>query len=754
MADGKLRNEKPSRGPGEAVGMPTAHQMRPLMADTEVRIALLPPFEREIGQCWLQRLSAVPEAGELAAIADDDSEPTRSPLWVYENGVPLGPAHAPHATIRDLGAGAFSHWKDTLYLSSSDGTDPNSNGRSYELRLEQHDCPSEDRDSPQPAQSLRYRYFLLRHARLLGEKAAAADALDTALERETLEVERQIIEASGRFDDAFYRRCYGAVMADGILPVDHFLTVGHDRGFLASARFDPVVYKLLHPFRQHANTLIDSILQADDAPYRDLAALFRDVGADTMPMTIRYHPGLRAEWSAKARLMIGNRDLPDRISGPGFRHDLLNPSPDVILSRIAEDRPFCFARLPHGFWDDFSACRRLATRLRNDARCRFLNGDEVFNLSTRLLGCSRTFSSNQVYESFFSEIEADLLDNPRDEAFWTAISLKGIPTFDGGLYGFDEEDVKDRAELLACFFRSADKLYDAMLWKRWALTGDMAKFPEAVRDHPVIVVGPPQFRSLGAKWRLSTFCHVEIPPDFSHLLRQRILTSVAQAIESLLGARGDKKPIVLFQCSGELSYWFMRRLRPRYGDAFYIDIGQALDLWHWQPDAVWARIYGDAIREANPSLVAAPDDGTLPAASNSIPVSSYEEALGIVRTDYLNTSLIISASEPMHVIAGEFTPQGTNGWEAALPPDLECLTDNDEAPRHSPLLLLEDGKVLGYGHNRHADIFSEGRGLYSFWKGFLYFSTSDNSDPNLNGRRYAIGGKIDYVTDKRSDFGA
>jgi|GEM_PF-1785751 len=59
-----------------------------------------------------------------------------SPVVIYEDGKPLGPAHStPHGTIGSLGLGRFSHWKNgdtsVLVFSSSDNTDPETNGRSY-----------------------------------------------------------------------------------------------------------------------------------------------------------------------------------------------------------------------------------------------------------------------------------------------------------------------------------------------------------------------------------------------------------------------------------------------------------------------------------------------------------------------------------------------------------------------------------------------------------------------------------------------
>jgi hypothetical protein len=56
----------------------------------------------------------------------------------------------------------------------------------------------------------------------------------------------------------------------------------------------------------------------------------------------------------------------------------------------------------------------------------------------------------------------------------------------------------------------------------------------------------------------------------------------------------------------------------------------------------------------------------------------------------------------------------------------------------SPAFVLEDGRWLGPSNAVHADIRQIGLGRFSFWSDVVYFSTSDNSDPRTNGRRYAI----------------
>ncbi|MBX9778456.1 MAG: hypothetical protein K2Y71_29125 [Xanthobacteraceae bacterium] len=64
-------------------------------------------------------------------VCDDRRCSDSSSLRLLENGRPLGPAHSVHADIRVNGGGRFSHWGNHLYFSSSDGSDPRSNGRKY-----------------------------------------------------------------------------------------------------------------------------------------------------------------------------------------------------------------------------------------------------------------------------------------------------------------------------------------------------------------------------------------------------------------------------------------------------------------------------------------------------------------------------------------------------------------------------------------------------------------------------------------------
>lgn len=91
-------------------------------------VLLIPPFEHESGNCWQKNLK---EYGIKPGDGMDD--PRVSPLKLMENDVTLSPPHTMHETIRAFGKGCYSHWGDVLYFSTSDNSDPNTNGRRYKV---------------------------------------------------------------------------------------------------------------------------------------------------------------------------------------------------------------------------------------------------------------------------------------------------------------------------------------------------------------------------------------------------------------------------------------------------------------------------------------------------------------------------------------------------------------------------------------------------------------------------------------------
>ena len=75
---------------------------------------------------------AVDPRWRLTADSADDNG--RSDVELYEDDKLLGPAHSVHRDVGTIGQGRFSHWRNNFSMflfSSSDNTDPNTNGRNY-----------------------------------------------------------------------------------------------------------------------------------------------------------------------------------------------------------------------------------------------------------------------------------------------------------------------------------------------------------------------------------------------------------------------------------------------------------------------------------------------------------------------------------------------------------------------------------------------------------------------------------------------
>lgn len=94
------------------------------------KVPLLKPIARK----GSGNLFVVERPNLFPDLADTADEPFRSPIELYENENRLGPPHATLGQISKLGGGRFLHVKEygaTIYFSTSDNSDPNTNGKAY-----------------------------------------------------------------------------------------------------------------------------------------------------------------------------------------------------------------------------------------------------------------------------------------------------------------------------------------------------------------------------------------------------------------------------------------------------------------------------------------------------------------------------------------------------------------------------------------------------------------------------------------------
>jgi len=92
---------------------------------TRTLVPVRGPFRHLLDLCYAFDIP------ELADRSDDESDPHRSRLMLYEDGVPLGFAHSEIYEVHTHGRGRFLHQGGSVYFSASDNSDPTKNGRAY-----------------------------------------------------------------------------------------------------------------------------------------------------------------------------------------------------------------------------------------------------------------------------------------------------------------------------------------------------------------------------------------------------------------------------------------------------------------------------------------------------------------------------------------------------------------------------------------------------------------------------------------------
>ena len=103
------------------------HVPRPMPPETRLKLLRLEHVE---GAAFRNR------PGPVTRFEDDQMAAQRSPVILYKDDKPLGPAHALHDEVEHVGRGRYAHWKDIgILMSTSDNTDPNRNGRLYWIGL-------------------------------------------------------------------------------------------------------------------------------------------------------------------------------------------------------------------------------------------------------------------------------------------------------------------------------------------------------------------------------------------------------------------------------------------------------------------------------------------------------------------------------------------------------------------------------------------------------------------------------------------
>jgi hypothetical protein len=166
---------------------------------------------------------------------------------------------------------------------------------------------------------------------------------------------------------------------------------------------------------------------------------------------------------------------------------------------------------------------------------------------------------------------------------------------------------------------------------------------------------------------------------------------------------------------------------------------EARDLLNRRSEAFWAYLqekkFSFLILNAPETDDVAAVIQVRPAGLDLCEIKSY----GGVTAYQVGQSCTICPAGDRTTLKGPFTKPWADGnaFRADIP-ELQGIADSSVLPTQSPLALCEGQTRFWRSHSLHNDIRTEGSGRFSHWIKEVYFSTSDNSDPNTNGRSYTV----------------
>lgn len=429
----------------------------------------------------------------------------------------------------------------------------------------------------------------------------------------------------GLFDPAYYLRSYGAVMNPGESPFDHYLREGDAHGFRPSARFDPVIYRLRHPEASATNALLHFLdglsdserstggfgsaalrwihgsrrsqrtQQADPYPYRRVSPLLKSLAPEIAGLPRRISDGVGTVGPTLQSELTEEHIA--SFTTPVGSLRIVTPKAAQFLDRIACNKPFGFARLPHGFWDSVAAVDEVTRPLLANRHVRLTEGMAKL-LAIRFLKEQKP--QNGAFEERVLDEFLENLNQRREQPdLFESISVFGYPTADDSslVMTSAQPDIQERISAILQYYGKKDTVLDATSWKRWLITGALQRLPELCRAHPVMLVGPESLRGIGDAWSLKQFDVLAIPRGNSQKFRHDMLKNIARQLGSMTRQSGEstETPIVLFQCGGSFAFWLITQLIDKFPQCFFLDMGQALNAWCYDVEVntqfTWNKLY-------------------------------------------------------------------------------------------------------------------------------------------------------------------
>ncbi|MPZ55016.1 MAG: hypothetical protein GEU91_00690 [Rhizobiales bacterium] len=260
-----------------------------------------------------------------------------------------------------------------------------------------------------------------------------------------------------------------------------------------------------------------------------------------------------------------------------------DPVFDAIVDGLLGNRPTGYTKLNHGFWE------RLV-------RIETLIGTFSVSDEDRAREIDRRTGTPFFLETGFLPEFLDLYREtaPRLTNVVFAVSTGAWPGSDvieGTPYMGKANCQKLIGRLTPAGLNRAG---DGLEFKRAVINGEITRLTDALRRHPILIVGPKMIAALAEFLGHHDATFIDIHERAARGARHDILAAIGQAVD-----RPGQLPVVLIQ-AGSLSTWLTIKLRERFEQLTILDLGSVLSLCNIPLVARqnWGKVYSRAIAAA------------------------------------------------------------------------------------------------------------------------------------------------------------
>ena len=148
---------------------------------------------------------------------------------------------------------------------------------------------------------------------------------------------------------------------------------------------------------------------------------------------------------------------------------------------------------------------------------------------------------------------------------------------------------KDRHQVMKLLLPSSYPLYDGMIWKLYSYQNQIWDLFDAIKHHPIVLVGPTYFQRFGKHAKLSDYHHIKIHGSIASENRDQVLDEIIQMHQTL---SSRTKPPVYFFVAGSVAVYWVYHLHRKIENKFLIDVGQAFNFLFDSKSALMHREFG------------------------------------------------------------------------------------------------------------------------------------------------------------------